>query len=168
MQHILNSSDRNQAFLKFILFFLLTTALILGAVYFNFQIPEKEKNFYKEEVYEQRKEDIEQQQFLSHMNQAKILLDSMNKSGTDIGEVEQQLNKELNALSNTRLNDTMYIQLNDMITVSFRELKTAKKDRMKNDAEIHKLNEELESIEKDFNKYKEQYNDQNPATENIQ
>ena len=63
MLQILNSTERNQAFLKFLLFFLITVSLIVWAVYFNVNMPRKENVILKSEVNATRQQESNQMLF---------------------------------------------------------------------------------------------------------
>ncbi|HLA57996.1 MAG TPA: type VI secretion system TssO, partial [Puia sp.] len=78
MLKALNAKERNQAFLKFLLFFLLTLVLVVTAIYFDFKLPLKENNYLQKEIDQQRQIEHNQENFVNTMNEAVRLLDSLD------------------------------------------------------------------------------------------
>ncbi|WP_019668323.1 type VI secretion system TssO [Eudoraea adriatica] len=76
-----NSKERSGSFLKFFVLFVITVAMILVAVYFNFEIPEKENKLLREQV-KVIKEDMEyQSDFFAEMQILKGMIDSLKVPG---------------------------------------------------------------------------------------
>lgn len=154
MLQVLNSKERNQAFLQFLLFFLITVMLAIGAVYFNFRVPEKENKLLREEVDMQRTESQNQQKFVSHMQQAKVLLDSMKKSQSDINLVDMQLTAKMNELLNLQQKDSsLYGKLNNAVVDAFLELQRNKKELIglnEKAASVNELKAELTKCQEDL------------------
>lgn len=63
-----NSKERRNSFLKFLLIFLVTVGTIVGAVYFNFQISNKENEVLKEQASLVKEELKFQASFANKMN----------------------------------------------------------------------------------------------------
>jgi hypothetical protein len=79
MAHVLNRPERNQAFWKFLFFFLLSTALIVGAVYYDTDIPTKENEKLRKQVSRYTTQAKEQQKFVKGMEDVNGLFDSLMK-----------------------------------------------------------------------------------------
>ena len=109
MQQVLNSQERNQAFLKFLVFFLVTVVLIIAAIFFNFRLPVRENKMLQSEVDIQRIQDVNQQKFFSVMQDASQLLDSLDKKGSNAQQLNLLINNKLQELSKLQQgNNTLY------------------------------------------------------------
>ena len=127
MQQVLNSQERNQAFLKFLLFFLVTVVLIIAAIFFNFRLPVRENKMLQSEVDIQRIEDVSQQKFVGLMQDAVRLLDSMDKKGTNMEQINLQLNSKIHDLAGIEQNEnTIYGKMDKIVIDKFVELQQAK------------------------------------------
>src|ERR1700733_10967550 len=99
MQQILNSQERTQAFVKFLVFFLVTVALVMLAVFFNYHLPSRENKMLQDEVDVQRQQDANQQKFVNRMQEAIVLLDSLEVSNTNLEQINLQLNGKIGELA---------------------------------------------------------------------
>jgi hypothetical protein len=105
MQQVLNSKERNEAFLKFLLFFLVTVILIVLAVFFNYRLPRSENKVLQEEVNIQRQQETVQAKFVTKMTEAIALLDSMDKGTTNVEQINSQLTGKLTEMELLRQKD---------------------------------------------------------------
>lgn len=154
MQQILNSQDRNQAFLKFLLFFLITIILVVIAVYFNFRIPVKESNYYKTELERKRSQDSAQARFIAKLEEVGPMLGKLDSSGKLDNLLPQQIDKVIGQLDETKSNSNdLYSKSNKAIVDKFQVLKTkiVESRESKNDAErISKLKSLLDKCFEDL------------------
>ena len=74
----LNKRERIYSFCWFLLLFLITNILLLVAVFFNYQVPEKENEMLKEEIEKYRKEGLFQQSFHERINEITNYLNVVN------------------------------------------------------------------------------------------
>ena len=74
----LNTKERNDAYASFLVFFLITIALLLLAVFFAFQVPFKENERMRKQLKRYDHEREFMNNFLGKMTDAKALLDSVN------------------------------------------------------------------------------------------
>ncbi len=140
MQQVLNSQERNQAFLKFLLFFLVTVALVIIAVFFNFHLPAREMKMLQSEVDVQRTQDVNQQKFVSRMQEAVVLIDSMDKKGVNFGQIDLLVNSKLQELSVLQQKDnTIYGQMDKMIIDKLTDLQQAKRTLQDAGDNVNKL-----------------------------
>src|SRR5258708_12009399 len=95
MQQVLNSKERNEAFLKFLVFFVVTLILVILAIYFNFRLPVRENRMLQDEIETQRQQDMNQMKFVAKMQEAVVLLDSLGKGGPNADQINLQLNGKL-------------------------------------------------------------------------
>jgi septal ring factor EnvC (AmiA/AmiB activator) len=123
MLQILNSRDRNQAFFKFLLFFTITVALVIFAVFFDFKMPTRENAMLHSEVNIQRQQEMNQLAFMNQVDQALVLLDSMSKPETNVNQVDLALSRKINDLMaieenshnlNKKLNKVLIVALGDL------------------------------------------------------
>lgn len=122
MAQVLNARERNQAFWKFIAFFLLAVLMVVGAVYFDTRIPHKDNEMLREEVGRYRTQAQAQEKFVKNMDDAKIMIDSLKKPGTNLVYLNQQIAAKIRELSDLQYKDSsMYARLNkDVIDVFLR------------------------------------------------
>jgi hypothetical protein len=145
MLTVLNSKDRNRAFLKFITLFFVTTLLIVTAAYVDFRgLPESRRNFLEQKFQLQRIEMLNQEEFVVHMEKARVLLDSFGKNENTQTQVEILLTGKLNDMERTRQKDSgLNAKLDARILESFMELQRMKNDR----SELAKLAGKARALE---------------------
>src|SRR5438093_495212 len=99
MEQILNAKIRNQAFGKFILFFVITVAIVVMAVYFNFiGVPANENQLLREKVRSYEDQTYRQEQFLTAMETSKKLIDSMGRSEQLNPLLDKEIAEQLKAI----------------------------------------------------------------------
>jgi hypothetical protein len=157
MQPILNSQDRNQAFLKFLTFFLITVLLVVVAIYYNYKVPDKENAWLQSQLDIQQIQDANQAKFVSKMEEAITLMDQWNNKTADNALIDTKLNKIIGDMSLIEQNDkSMYGKMNKAIVAKFNDLRIARKalEDSKNDAQtiqkqtntINELNTKLNAV----------------------
>ena len=113
MPTVLNHKERNRAFLKFLFFFIISVWLIVGAIYFDMRIPYKENDVLREQVTRYRNQSIAQEKFVSSMDQAKVLIDSLKQPGVNSMYLNQQVAAKLRELTDLQYKDSsMYSRMN--------------------------------------------------------
>lgn len=123
MQQILNSKDRSQAFIKFILFFLVSVMLVLLAVYFNFKLPVKENEFYKNEMAKQIAENDKQTVFVNKMEEVVKKMSVMKKSEDSAKLFTVAVSNLLGEMSSlTENSNVLYKKMNLAIFDNFTDL----------------------------------------------
>ena len=128
MQQVLNANDRNQAFLKFALFFVVTLILVIVAVYFDYRLPVRENKMLQEEIDQQRQADFNQGKFVATLQDASVLLDSLDKPGTNATQINLQLVQKLGDLNALQDNDnSLYGKMDRIIVNKLLNLSDAKK-----------------------------------------
>ena len=142
MQQILNSQDRTRAFLKFLLFLLITIALVVTAIYFNFRVPVKENKWLQSELEDKRIENANQEIFVSKMEEAVVLLDSLDKNGSNNDLVKSRLSSIIGEMQTLGPNNkTIYGKMNKAIVEKFTTLNTAKIKLISLDGSDEKITE---------------------------
>jgi hypothetical protein len=128
MQQVINANERRNAFWQYLIFFLLTVGLIVTAIFFNFHLPKEVNRVLRTEVTIQRQETLQQEEFVSVMREAKLLLDSLEKPGTNEGLIIGKLEEKIKELSNIQLNEgSLNGQTNKALVNMFWDLSQARK-----------------------------------------
>jgi Type VI secretion system, TssO len=99
MQKPLNSKARNQAFTKFLVFFLLAVIMVCGAVYYDFEVPRKENRLLKEKSEQARTQMLAQEKFTNTLVQVKTMIDSIGKPGVNTIYLNQVVSSKLKDLT---------------------------------------------------------------------
>lgn len=154
MQQILNSKERKDAFLKFLTFFLVTVALVVTAVYFNFRLPlQQNKKLQEEKVLYNMQEDT-QGRFVAVMNNTLGLLDSLDNDRVNRDIITAQIEVKVKEMETIRPKDmSAYSKMNKVIIEKITELKENKK-RIKaaesDQAKIDNLQTELDKVKNEL------------------
>lgn len=120
MAHVLNQKDRTQAFLKFLFFFLLSTTMIVCAVYFDIRIPVKDNEQLRTQVANYKTQAMAQEKFVKNMDDAKVLIDSLAKPGANTVYLNQQAAAKIRDLADLQYKDSsMYSRLNKNVVDVF-------------------------------------------------
>ena len=121
MTPILNAKQRNEAFVKFISFFIVTLAIIVAAVYFDYQLPLKDNEILRAKIRSYENQIYNQQQFIAGMETAKKLTDSIGKSEQFNALLDQEAARQLEALKSPLYQDsTIYATMNkDVFSVFY-------------------------------------------------
>ncbi len=158
----LNKKQRNKAFFVYLLLFVITNAVLVGIVYFNYQVPAQENEYLQKKLDYLTLKSDEQREFDKKMNRVKSLLDTLDIEGVSTEYMEQLISTEL-AYMRTNYADKDSSFVGDMynnIIITYLELKVAKSqlrqlDDAKNDIDtyvetIDKLKERLKDTERDL------------------
>jgi len=143
----LNTEERKKSFTSFLLFFLVTVILIIGAVYFGMQIPFKQNERLKAQVAHYQQEQAFADNFSQQMNETTILLDSVNKNGTQATIVDGLISNNIKSLNASILTDSSAnkeLYQNMVQTLNQLQLaKTGLRNSSGNDQDAAKLQQEL-------------------------
>ena len=129
----LNTEERKKSFTTFLLFFIITIALIVGAVYFGIQIPFAQNARLKEQVARFQKENAAAESFAQKLAATKGLLDTVNKNGVQATVIDGQILDNIKALNsmvgsdssaNKQLYQTM-VQCLDNQQIALKQLRDA-------------------------------------------
>jgi len=94
-----NVKERKSAFSRFLILYIITTAIIIGAVYFGMQVPFQQNKKLKEQMAIIEKERDFGQLFFTQLRSAKGLLDSVNKPGVQAELIDGQIDSKLQQLT---------------------------------------------------------------------
>jgi type VI secretion system TssO-like protein len=113
MAHILNVRERDTAFWKFLVFFILSTLLVVSAVYFDTRIPAKDNAIMREQISSYKTQANSQEKFVRSMDDAKALIDSLSRPGSNNVYLNQQIAARIRELAQLQYKDSsMYSRLN--------------------------------------------------------
>ncbi|MFD2919150.1 type VI secretion system TssO [Terrimonas rubra] len=128
-----NSQERNKAFGRFIIFYVLTTVLIILAVYFGLQVPFKQNKQLQAQIEVLQGEKDFSQRFSSLLAQTKSLLDTVNSSGARIDLVEGQIAQKIQEMDamlakDSTANKALYQQILQTLTDIKNDKKTIRSE----------------------------------------
>lgn len=150
MASAINIKEHNAAFTKFIIIFIATVAMVTGALFFNFQTPQKELEILRE------RSDLLRDQNLAQENYKRTLVETMSIiNRLDSSNNKQMINSELEpkvaALRNAvnvddstaprRMNEVVTDLVNKYITArfAFEDSKGFQNELLQKDKEITRL-----------------------------
>lgn len=112
-QIVINAKERQQAFWKFLLLFLLAVGLVVAAFYFDTLVPTKDNKMMRSQLENFRTQEAAQDKFVRAMNETKVLIDSLRKPGAQRAYLNSLIAEKLRTMSALQYNDsTMYSSLN--------------------------------------------------------
>jgi hypothetical protein len=127
MQKPINTSERNSAFWKFFLFFVLTVAMVTTAVYFDFRLPHKENEILKAKAESMRLQNMEQEKITNSFIEAKKFIDSIDKPGVNIKYISDMVAQKLGDLNKLNVGDSsIQGKMNRVVTAVFFEYNALK------------------------------------------
>jgi hypothetical protein len=113
MANIVNAKERETAFWKFLFFFLLSTLLVTGAVYFDTRVPAKDNAIMRDQISAYKTQAQAQEKFVRSMDEAKALIDSLSRPGSNNVYLNQQIAAKIRELAQLQYKDSsMYSRLN--------------------------------------------------------
>lgn len=151
MEHIINAKERNYAFVIFIVSFIITVAIIIGAVYFNTLIPGNENDILRKKIADIENQEIEQKQFIAAMKGVKTLNDSLINLGVVDPWVERGIVDHLRTMDHPQHKEgNLYGPLNTDIFNFVYEYTEMNKKLLN----LSKEREEIESLKNDLSRLK--------------
>lgn len=90
-----NSPERNKAFLRFVIFYGVTTVLIITAIFFGLQVPFKQNKQLQSQLDQIYKERDFDREFFNVMRETKKLLDTIDRAGTGTDLVEGRITQNI-------------------------------------------------------------------------
>ncbi|WP_118974064.1 type VI secretion system TssO [Taibaiella koreensis] len=94
-----NSPERKKAFTRFIILYIITTGIVVVAIYFGIQVPFQQNKKLQEQLASIEKERDFGRSFFAQLGEAKGLLDSVNKPGVQAELVDGQIDSRLQQLT---------------------------------------------------------------------
>ncbi|MBX2924950.1 MAG: hypothetical protein KF746_22305 [Chitinophagaceae bacterium] len=158
IQQVLNSRDRNQAFFKFLLFFTITTVLIVISIFFSFRMPLKENRELREELKQKKNIEAEQQKFVKKMDEVIVLIDSIRKRPEQAGKIADM--KIDNGIKGLNSNFSVpkgipYARLNEVIVRNLDEITDMQKALARKDDELQKEKQAVSDCRQELDRIKQ-------------
>jgi hypothetical protein len=162
MQKPINLKEHNRAFVKFIIFFLATLAIAITAVYFNFQLPQKELSILRQRSHLLRTQQINQENYKRTLGEVMQVFNKLD-SGTSKAMIESELTVKLDALrtsasiedstSSQKLNQMVFSLVNEYSKARFSlfNFKDAEAEINKLKADIKDKSDQLDDCRNKFN-----------------
>lgn len=158
----LNVQDRQRAFQRFLLFFILTIAVIITAVFFGLRIPYAENEKLQEQLAIVDKENHFRNDFSLAMSEAQSLLDTVNmdpqKSGLLDGRITQKI-QEMDAM--LAKNDVTSKGLYSQVIKSLNSMQSDKRGLRaagNKDSVVAMYNMQILELKNSLAKWQESYN----------
>lgn len=158
----LNVQDRQRAFQRFLLFFILTIAVIITAVFFGIKIPYAENEKLQEQLAIVDKENHFRNDFSLAMTEAQSLLDTVNmdpqKSGLLDGRITQKI-QEMDAM--LAKNDITSKGLYSQVIKSLNSMQSDKRGlraASNKDSVVAMYNMQILELKNSLAKWQESYN----------
>jgi hypothetical protein len=162
MEQIINAKLRNQAFWKFLILFLVTIAIIVGAAYFPIHIPFKNNRQLNGKVSNYEQQVFNQKEFMISADQIKTLIDSLGTNDGNDALLERNIADKLTGLSKKIESlpgaDTIYASTNQSTVNLFHDYLESKQQLMqskKAQEQIENLTEQLQNCQTDRDKFRQ-------------
>jgi hypothetical protein len=125
----LNQAERRKAFINFILFFIITIAVVVTTVFFSVQVPFKQNALLREEIALVERERSFADAFVVKMSETMNKLDSVNLPDQKVPElVDGQIKDNLNKLNIMISNDSVSSKsMYQNVVLSLEDLRNTKK-----------------------------------------
>ncbi|AHF15647.1 type VI secretion system TssO [Niabella soli] len=125
-QIVINAKERQQAFWKFLLLFILAMAFVLVAFFFDTLVPTKDNRMMRQQLNTFKLQEAAQDRFVQTMEEAKGLIDSLRKPGAQKAYLNQQITEKFRILNNLQYKDSsMYSRLNTSVIDVFQRYQDA-------------------------------------------
>ena len=115
-QIVINAKERQQAFWKFLLLFILAVAFVLVAFHFDTLVPTKDNRMMRQQLNTFKLQEAAQDHFVKTMEETKVLIDSLRKPGSQKAYLNSVIGEKLRVLNNLQYKDSsMYSRLNKSV-----------------------------------------------------
>jgi hypothetical protein len=159
-----NSAERTKAFIRFLILYIATTALIITAVFFGIYVPFKQNKQLQDQLNVVQKEKDFDRQFFTLMQDTKSLLDTVNSAGSSIDVIEGRIAQKIQEMDAILSKDSIsgkriYSQVVQYFTDAKNDKKTLRSsDKQKIIADCEQLNAELKrKLEENKTQYDKLY-----------
>lgn len=124
----LNRTERTHAFLRFLLLFLITVAVIVGVIFFSVEVPWKENDRLREQVRLLQNEKKFAESFAKDMREAQLALEKYADPVQPSAATQERVNNEINKLrGKARQVANSESSVYELVVVSLSDLNDAKK-----------------------------------------
>ncbi len=158
-----NKKERSSAFWTFLLFQLITIALVVALVLVSIQVPIKENNQLRMKYERAETEKIEAKQFTDKVLETQRLLDDVNLPTVQSEVVDAEIQNQINEMYQMKSRDsgTLKSLYDAVVTVMFQFHESKKNIRASSlaDKDLNTLQQEIGNL-KQMNMQLQQQNDQ--------
>jgi len=130
MEHVINAKLRNQAFWKFIILFLVTIVIVITAVYFDYDVPDKENAMLREKIKNYENQVYSEQQFIIMADSVKTLIDTLSRSKGNYDYINSLIGEQLGKMTsiiNAPGSTSIYMDINKKVLNTFLSFHNTKK-----------------------------------------
>ena len=129
MSTAINLKEHNAAFIRFLILFIITVAMVAGALYFDFQTPQKELEILRERSDLLRDQNLAQENYKRTLIETIAIIDRLD-SNTSKAIISSELEPKMALLRNAiNIDDSTSIKrLNVIITELVNKYKNARFD----------------------------------------
>ena len=148
---ILNKKERFSAFTLFLLMFVITTGVLIFALFYNYRLPIKENEVLRAESEKNSKKVKFEKVFTDKISLVEKLVDSIDKNPDKFTFLQQDINNELNRL-NSKADSLEDPRMYKRVVLAYITLVDAKGKLTKvNDAsnDLDKLEQEVKQLTKE-------------------
>lgn len=138
---ILNKKERYSAFMMFLVMFIVTTGILIFALFFNFKLPMKENEVLRSENELMTKQFNYQKKFSNEFGKVTKMLDSLKKNPERAVYIEQNIGQKLGDLSKEIPEDTLSSGFYQRVIISIQDLVNSKKDMLQVDDSKSKIDQ---------------------------
>ena len=156
-----NTQERKKAFFTFLGLYVVTTLLLLAAVFFGMRVPYQQNQRLQSQVDNYEKERAFAESFSFKSNEVKSMLDSINKAGVQAELLDGKISEKLSAMNNMINDSTSVKKLYQDMVRGLADLQTAKKqlrDYSGKDANLTQYMQQIESLKSDLNQARSEAN----------
>lgn len=157
-----NTTDRRKAFQRFLIFFILTVALITTTIFVGTRVPYSENKKLREQIALSDSERLFSSSFLGNMQQAQSLLDTVNQAAGSAGLIDGRITQKIQemdamvAKKTALMNKDLYIQI-------IKALNNAKSDKAmlraagNKDSVVAMYTQQIQDLKNSLSKWQESY-----------
>ncbi len=151
----LNTKERNDAYASFLVFFLITIALLLLAVFFAYQVPFKENERMRTQLKRYEHENEFMNSFLTKMTETKGLLDSVNLPGAQApvidGKISDQIKQMGSLVSGDSIRDKRIYENTIQAIIGLQEAKTLLRNASTTESNLGSVQQQLNDLRMQLN-----------------
>jgi hypothetical protein len=156
----LNAREHNQAFVKFLFFFLVTVVMVVSAIFINFEIPAQELRILRERSDNYRNKQISEEKFKTTLSEFMAIANQSDSSSKAM--IESEAGPKLEAMRGAEIdNSTTSIKMN-MAVYALANKYIAAKSRLADlrdvDEEIARLKNKIIELEADLKACRDRVN----------
>ncbi len=159
----LNTQERNSAFMKFILIFVVTMVLVLIAAFFDVVVPRKENRDLIKQNRMLQDQMRAQEQILEKMDSIKVLLIKLDQPNADVTTLDASIASMIIQMQAYENDSTTLGRIMKSVNIAYTGLKNEKLGALKkmgtSDEEIKDLEDKLENAEEDLKDCEKAKND---------